>query len=86
MNGRERLIELINKRICATTIEVERIADYLIANGVIVLPPTTDEMVKKVAHMKYNEGKLVKEIAYEIGYCYRHTLRFLKKFKEIERG
>ena len=35
---RNRLIELINSRICATVIEVERIADYFLANGVIVPP------------------------------------------------
>ena len=35
---RDRLIELINNRICATKIEVERIADYLLDNGVIVPP------------------------------------------------
>ena len=52
---RDRLIELINNRICATKIEVERIADYLLENGVIVLPC-------KLGDTMYDISEFVKEI------------------------
>lgn len=42
---KDRLVELISSKICATTYELEGIAEHLLANGVIVLPYALGEKV-----------------------------------------
>ncbi|MBQ2897999.1 MAG: helix-turn-helix domain-containing protein [Clostridia bacterium] len=62
---------------------IQKVADHLLANGVILPPVTLDEKIKEAARLRYNNGRTVKEIADVLHYSPRTILRFLKRFEEV---
>lgn len=83
---RDRLVELINQRIDNKTWTVAELADYLLANGVIVPPCKVGDKMYKLCSVNSNikmgqmwDGKIVKTNCDRCGYrncsCYDIGLR-----------
>ena len=80
MTDRDRLIELIDEAINDEETSYSNIADYLLANGVIVPPCKVGDTVYCIEHKTIHEGivKLVKSLTYE-----NETIFFVESECEI---
>ena len=61
---------------------IQKVADHLLENGVILPPVTLDEKIIEAARLRYNNGRTIEEIAEIMDYNPRTILRYLKKFEE----
>lgn len=73
MTQRERLIELLKSEKCPYNSGLftdDDVADYLLANGVIVAPCKVGDMVFCIRKNPYAKGLYVKEnTAYRVSFC-----------------
>lgn len=74
---KERLIELIkssSQYVCEDAYLVERIADHLLANGVIVLPCAVGDTVYQIVYCRCGNPQ-----CYEQGHCWKTTTKATPK-------
>ena len=80
---RERLIELIKARIENKTWCVSDLADYLIANGVVVMPCKVGDTVYEIVHGEVSETEAVGFMVCQDGAILLITRHFFPLSREI---